>query len=82
MTVKQTIIEHLHAADKELRKAMVLAGGMVLKGQLSMNLVTNDIQESEWYLDEALAHTQAHAKAVDEKKSKKNLTSVGECVKV
>ena len=49
MTKKQKeIIAHLHAADAELRKAMVIAG------KLKMIHVTGSIVESQWNLDEAI----------------------------
>jgi len=48
--VAKAIIEHLHAADKELCIAKRLAGDS------DMGLVVNDIHESQWMLDEAIAH--------------------------
>lgn len=44
----KAIASHLHAADVELRKAMVLAG------EAGWNLVTSDIRDAEASLDDAL----------------------------
>lgn len=77
MTEKQkTVVAYLKIADIWLRQAMVASG------RAKMPLVTCDIRESEWHLDEALAHMESYAKAVAKKKSKKNLTSARGCVKV
>ena len=66
------ILSNLHAADIFLREAMVLAGTMVARdGYSAMKLVTNEIRDSEWHLDEALAYTEAHAKAVAKKSEKR-----------
>ena len=54
-------MEHLHAADKELRAAMVIAG------EADMRLVTNDIRESEWHLDEALSHAGTFSAKVEKR---------------
>lgn len=66
-------MEHLHAADKELRLAMRIAG------DAKMVLVTNDIRESEWYLDEALAHAST---TTVKNNSRKLLTADRACAKV
>ena len=55
---------------------------MVAAGEAKMPLVTNDIRESEFHLDEALAHTESYAKVASEKKLKKNLTSSRGCVRI
>ena len=51
LTKKQkTIVAHLRAADVELRKAMVMASGRPF--------ITQQILDSEWYLDEAITRTE------------------------
>ena len=73
-TVTKGIIAHLHAADKELRKAMVLAGdNKVLHA--NMRLITYDILDSESHLDDALFRAEA---MLPKKSSKKNLTFVAD----
>ena len=59
------VIKYLHTADAELRKAMITAA------DAGMRLVTQNIRESEWYLDEAIAHSERHLK----KNSGKKLTN-------
>ena len=77
MTATQKeIITLLHIADAHLRSAMVLAGTK------KMVLVTDAIRESEWYLDEAIAHTEWCAKIALKRKSRKLLTRTGECVRM
>lgn len=66
----------LHTADAHLRSAMILAGAK------KMVLVTNDIRDAEFFLDDALAHVKSYAKAGSKKKSKKNLTSSHKCVRM
>jgi hypothetical protein len=66
---QKTVTAYLTIADTFLRKAMVAAG------EAKMTLVTNDIRDSELYLDDALARVESYAKVASEKKSKKNLTS-------
>jgi hypothetical protein len=62
MTKKhKRILSNLHAADIFLRAAMVEAGSK------KMVLVTDAIRESEWYLDEAIAHTEWCAKIASKK---------------
>ena len=73
---QKTVTAYLTIADTFLRKAMVAAG------EAKMTLVTNDIRESEMYLDDALARVESYAKVASEKKSKKNLTSSRECVRM
>lgn len=73
---QKTVTAYLTIADTFLRKAMVAAG------EAKMPLVTNDIRESEFHLDEALAHTESYAKAGSKKKLKKNLTSARGCVRM
>ena len=55
---------------------------MVAAGEAKMTLVTNDIRDSELYLDDALARVESYAKVASEKKLKKNLTSSRECVRM
>lgn len=76
MTKKQKaaveVIKYLHTADAELRKAMITAA------DAGMRLVTQNIRESEWYLDEAIVYSERHLK----KSSRKQLTDSRECVRV
>jgi len=46
----------LHAADAELRMAMMMAG------DAEMPMVTDAIRESQWHLDEALAKVERYPK--------------------
>ena len=73
---QKTVTAYLTIADTFLRKAMVAAG------EAKMALVTNDIRECELYLDDAIARVESYAKARVQKKSKKNLTSARECVRM
>ncbi len=67
------IAAQLHQADVHLRAAMVAAGDMIRQtGRAGYRLVTDNIKESQWYLDEALAHV---ANEVPKKKLRKGLTS-------
>lgn len=59
-----------------MRTAMVAAGGM------KMVLVTNDIRDAEFCLDDAIARVESYAKVASEKKLKKNLTSSRGCVRI
>jgi hypothetical protein len=62
MTKKQKeIIAYLHAADAELRKAMVIAGN------LKMIRVTESIAESQVDLDDAITHAEVGYRKKDEK---------------
>jgi hypothetical protein len=76
MTKTEFIIAQLHEADSHLRTAMVAAGGM------KMVLVTNDIRDAEFCLDDAIARVESYAKVASEKKLKKNLTSSRGCVRI
>ena len=64
MTEKESFLivaAQLKQADVHLRAAMVVAGEAKM---------TNDIRESEWHLDEAIAHVEAHVKLVAKKVKK------------
>ena len=56
----KAIFNNLIVADKRLREAMTMAGSA------NMILVTNDIRDAEFHLDDALARVEA----VIEEKSK------------
>lgn len=62
MTEKEArliIAAQLHQADVHLRAAMVAAGDIYRKTKRAgYRIVTDDIKESQWYLDEALAHVE------------------------
>lgn len=64
---QKNILAYLHTADVFLRKAMIEAGNAKL------TLVVNDIRESEWYLDDAIAHAEEKRikvkKVVDKRKN-------------
>ena len=64
----EAIIALLHAADRQLGEAKRIAS------DAKMKLVINDIHESQWYLDEAIAHAEWDARLNVKKSSKKNLT--------
>lgn len=55
MTKAQTaVFNHLVAADKELRLAMIRAGNMALRGNVQMHRVTDKIRDAEFELDDAM----------------------------
>ena len=69
MTRKQTqlrliVAAQLKQADVHLRAAMIAAG------ELKMNLLTSDIRDCQFALDDAIFRAESGV----EKKSKKNLT--------
>jgi len=71
-TAAKAIIAHLHAADKELRKAMVLAGNSGLV------LVTNPIREVQFSLDDALTRAEVFSKKKNAEIFEKHLTKASD----
>jgi hypothetical protein len=70
MTRKQSLLRIIVAA--QLKQADVhLRAAMIAAGEADMSLVTNDIRDAEFCLDDALARVESVAK----KSSKKNLTN-------
>jgi len=67
-TAAKGIIAHLHAADKELRKAMVLAGDSGLMP------VTHPIREAQFSLDDALTRAEVFGKKKNAEIFEKHLT--------
>lgn len=61
----KAIIAHLHAADKELCEAKRRAS------ESGMLLVVNAIHESQWNLDEAIAHVEWDVKLNSKKVQKR-----------
>jgi nucleoside 2-deoxyribosyltransferase len=72
MTKTEFIIAELHEADSHLRNAMRAAGDLIARGKPSYRLVTDNIRESEWYLDDACAYAE---NMMPKKKLRKGLTT-------